>query len=102
MTDRKIFIDNLSLSSFMTQHIMEGGVLGRLAKSVFILFILLNQSRDIILNRLINGRYCLPCFALLVLLVAGTKISFEEQVLVTGTKQSRQADKAGRLTRQSG
>ncbi len=101
MTDRKIFIDNLSLSSFMTQHIMEGGVWGKLAESIFILFILLNQSRDIILNRLFNGRYCQPCFALLVQLVAGTKIHFEEQALVTGTKQSSQADKAGRQTSQA-
>jgi hypothetical protein len=31
----------------------------------------------------------LPCFALLV---AATKIDFEEQALVVGTKQSRQAD----------
>ncbi len=76
--------------------------MGRLAESIFILFILLNQSRDIILNRMINGTYCLPCFALLVQLVAGTKIHFQEQALVTGTKQSSQADKAGRQTRQAG
>jgi hypothetical protein len=76
--------------------------LGRLAESIFILFISLNQSRDIILYRMINGTYCLPCFALLVLLVAGTKIHFAEQVPVTGTKQSSQADKAGRQTGQAG
>jgi hypothetical protein len=45
---------------------------------------------------------CLPCFALLVLLVATAKIHFEEQVLVAVTKQSSQADKAGRLARLSG
>jgi hypothetical protein len=28
--------------------------------------------------------------------------NFEKQVLVAGTKQSKQADKAGRLTRQVG
>jgi len=36
--------------------------------------------------------------ALLVLLVASTKIHLEEQALVAGTRQSSQADKAGRLT----
>jgi hypothetical protein len=37
---------------------------------------------------------CLPCFVLLVLLVAAAKIFFEEQALVAGTKQCWQADKA--------
>jgi hypothetical protein len=46
--------------------------------------------------------YHLPCFALLVLLVAAAKIHFQEQALVVGTKQSSQADKAGRRTRQLG
>jgi hypothetical protein len=44
----------------------------------------------------------MPCFLLLELLVAVENIHFKEQVLVTGTKQGRQADKAGRLTRQAG
>jgi hypothetical protein len=44
----------------------------------------------------------LPCFALLVLLVAVAKIHFEEHALVAGTKQSSQADKAGRATSQLG
>ncbi len=46
--------------------------------------------------------YHLPCFALLVLLVATAKIHFEEQALVAGTKQSSQAEKADRLTSQAG
>jgi hypothetical protein len=53
--------------------------------------------------------YPLPCFVLLVLLVAASKIHFEEQALIMSTKQirqiglqDRQADKAGRLTRQAG
>ncbi len=57
---------------------------------------------DIILNRLINDSYYLPCFALSVLLEAAAKIHLEEQALVMGTKQSSQADKADRLTRQTG
>jgi hypothetical protein len=58
---------------------------------------------DILLsNRLINGMYYLPCFALLVILVATTKIHFEEQALVASTKQSSQADKSGRLARLAG
>jgi hypothetical protein len=58
---------------------------------------------DIVLNRLINSTYHLPCFAWLVLIVAAIKIHFEEQALEAGTKQSSQDDdKAGRLTRQSG
>jgi hypothetical protein len=52
---------------------------------------------DIILkNRLFNAMYRLPCSVLLVLLVATAKIHFEEQVLVAGRKQGRQADKAVR------
>jgi hypothetical protein len=39
---------------------------------------------------------------LLVLLVAAAKIHFEEQALVAGTKQSRKADMADRLTSQAG
>jgi hypothetical protein len=57
---------------------------------------------DIVLNRLINGTYYLPCFALLVMVVASTKILFKKQALAAGTKQSRQADKSVRLKRQSG
>ncbi len=57
---------------------------------------------DIILNRLINGVYCLPCFALIVLLVSAAKIHFKEQALEAGTKQSIQAVKAGRLKSQTG
>jgi hypothetical protein len=38
--------------------------------------------------------YFLPYFVLLVLLVATTKILFEEQALVEDAKQSMQADKA--------
>jgi hypothetical protein len=55
----------------------------------------------------INGMYCLPCFALSVLLVATTKVHFEEQALVLGAKQSSQAymadraSKSGRLARLS-
>jgi hypothetical protein len=49
---------------------------------------------DMVISGLINGPYHLPCFALLVLLVATAKIHFEEQLRVLGTKQSRQADKA--------
>ncbi len=52
--------------------------------------------------RLINGKYDLPCFALLILLVDTAKIPFEELTLVSGTKQRSQADKADRLTRQAG
>jgi hypothetical protein len=59
-------------------------------------------SMDIKLNRLINGKYRLPCFALLVFLAATTEIKFEVQALVAGPKQSSQADKADRLTRQRG
>jgi hypothetical protein len=36
------------------------------------------------------------------MLVAAANTTFEEQPLIAGTKQSRQADKAGRLTRQAG
>jgi hypothetical protein len=39
---------------------------------------------------------------LLGLLLAVTKIHFKEQVLVEGTKQKSQADKAGRLTSEAG
>jgi hypothetical protein len=53
-------------------------------------------SIDIVLNRPINGTYCLPCFALLVLLVANPKIHFKENALVSSTKQNTQADKAVR------
>jgi hypothetical protein len=38
----------------------------------------------------------------LVMLVADTKTHFEKQVLVADTKQSKQADKAGRPTSQPG
>jgi hypothetical protein len=52
---------------------------------------------DIILkNKLINGMYSLPCFALLVLLSASVKIIFKEQALIAST------NKAGRLARQAG
>jgi hypothetical protein len=52
----------------------------------------LTLTIDIILkNRQINDKYCLPCFVLLVLLVVIAQIHFEEQALVGGTKQSRQA-----------
>ncbi len=47
---------------------------------------------DIVLNRLIKGTYSLPCFAFLLLLLATTKLHFEEQALVEGRKQSSQAD----------
>ncbi len=60
------------------------------------------NHRNHIKNRLIKGAYCLPCLVLLELLVATAKIHFEEQALVAGTKQSKQADKVGRPTRQSG
>ncbi len=40
--------------------------------------------------------YHLLCFALLMLLVAPTKIRFEEQALVVGTKQKSQAIKVVR------
>ena len=39
---------------------------------------------------------------MLVMFVATAKNHFEEQVLVAGTKQSRQTDKAGSLTRKEG
>jgi hypothetical protein len=39
---------------------------------------------------------------MLVMLVAAAKTHIEKQALVAGTKQSKQADKAVRLTRQSG
>ncbi len=44
----------------------------------------------------------MPCFAFLVLLLATTKIYFEEHALLVGPKQSSQADKADRLTSQAG
>jgi hypothetical protein len=46
--------------------------------------------------------YCQPCFAWLLLLLATTKIHFEEQALVAGTKQTSQADKADGLTSEAG
>jgi hypothetical protein len=46
--------------------------------------------------------YCLPCFALLALLLATAKIHYDEQELLAGTKQSNQADKAVRLIMQAG
>jgi hypothetical protein len=53
----------------------------------------LTLTIDIILkNMLINNMYHLPCFVLLVLLVATAQIHFQEQALVGGTKQSRQAN----------
>ncbi len=45
------------------------------------------RTIDITLNRLINGTYHLPCFALIVLLVAASKINLKERALVSGTKQ---------------
>jgi hypothetical protein len=45
--------------------------------------------------------YHLPCFALFVLFVVIAKIQLKEQGLIAGTKQGRQANKAGRPTRQS-
>jgi hypothetical protein len=39
---------------------------------------------------------------MLLPLVAAAKIHFKEQALATGTKQSSQANKAGRLTSQTG
>jgi hypothetical protein len=63
---------------------------------------LLVQTTDIILKRLINGTYHLPCFALLVLSEATAQFHSEEQELAAGTKQSSQADKADRLTNQTG
>jgi hypothetical protein len=53
----------------------------------------LGWGNIILSNRLIYGTYCLPCFALLVLLVAATKIHWEEQTLITATKQSSQSDR---------
>jgi hypothetical protein len=52
------------------------------------------MHKDNLLNRLINGTYRLYCFWVLLLLVAATEIHFEEQALVAGTKQRRQAGKA--------
>ncbi len=49
---------------------------------------------DIVLNRLINGTHCLPCFKWLVLSVSTAKIHFKEQALAVGTKQSNQAGRA--------
>jgi hypothetical protein len=63
---------------------------------------LTGPSIDMVLNRLIKSTCHLPCFALLVLLVATAKILFEELVSVAGTKQSSQADEADRLTGQTG
>ncbi len=66
---------------------------------------LTGPSIDMVLNKLIKGACHLPCFALLLLLVANAKILFEELASVAGTKQSNQAekaDKADRLTRQAG
>jgi hypothetical protein len=57
---------------------------------------------DIIFCKLINDIYCLPCFAMLLPLVAAAKIHFEEQELLTDTEQSSQANKAGRPTSQAG
>ncbi len=59
------------------------------------------QTTDIVLKRLINGTYHLPCFALLVMSGATAKFHSEEQELTAGTKQSSQADKADRLTSQA-
>jgi hypothetical protein len=52
------------------------------------------MRKDNLLNRLINGIYHLYCFWVLLLLVAATEIHFEEQALVVGTIQRRQASKA--------
>ena len=79
------------------------------------LFILIRFELDLIVHdrlniavtynklsiRLINGKYNLPCFALLHLLVTTTKIPFEEQTLIAGIKSSG-ADKTDRLTSQAG
>jgi hypothetical protein len=51
---------------------------------------------------MINGTYCLPCFGLLVVLVAAAKIHFAYQALVASTKQSRQVDNPGSVKRHSG
>ncbi len=59
---------------------------------------LTGPSIDMVFNRLIKGTYCLPCFALLVVLVATAKILFEELASVARTKQSNQTDEADRLT----
>jgi hypothetical protein len=56
---------------------------------------------DIVIIRLIDGTLQMPCWGLLVLLVPAAKIHSKEGALVAGTKQSRQTDKAGRLTRQA-
>jgi hypothetical protein len=45
--------------------------------------------------------YHMPCLVVSVQLAAA-KIDFKEQALVADTKQSSQADKAGRLTWQAG
>jgi hypothetical protein len=47
-----------------------------------------------LINKLINGAYCLPCFVLLVLLGATAKICLKEQAQVAGIKQSKHAGKA--------
>jgi hypothetical protein len=44
----------------------------------------------------------MPCFVSLVLLVAAAKIHLKDKAPVAGTKQSSQADKAGRLRGQLG
>jgi hypothetical protein len=45
----------------------------------------------------------LPIFLLLlVMLVTAAKTVFEKQALILGTKQNKQADKAGRQTWQAG
>jgi hypothetical protein len=41
--------------------------------------------------------YYMPCFVMLALLVATTKIHFEEQEPVAGTKQQSKADKPVRF-----
>jgi hypothetical protein len=51
----------------------------------------MKHTHNLLLNRLINDTYRLPCFALIALLVATAKIHFEEQAIVVGTKQNKKA-----------
>ncbi len=52
------------------------------------------KSFGVPLYRLINGMYCLPCFAMLVMLADAIKFHFEEQAQVAGTNQISLADLA--------
>jgi ABC-type dipeptide/oligopeptide/nickel transport system permease subunit len=60
----------------------------------------IGHSIEILLKRLINAMYHLPCFSLLVVLVAAAKIHFEDHALVADT--SMQVHYSGRQTRWSG